>query len=164
MKASLATNASLARFAWRIAGPREFVIAGAINAAFAYWLFWGTDRVPLAGGPAETGPSVMTMAVPTGWLLPALSSFFGVLVGSQRSEAGTQPKSRRQLLTQATRIGLVRGLIGLAVMSIAAVVCGHIKPTPNLDGRAVTIAITVVAGTAAYFLHATAILRARRVR
>ena len=40
---------SLADYAWKVLGPREFVINVLINVPIAYWVYRHAERVPLVG-------------------------------------------------------------------------------------------------------------------
>ena len=152
---------NLRQFAFAVAGPREVLIAGAINGGIAWLLFGCMDQVRLVGGH-----SLAVMLVPTAFLLPGLSSFFGVLAGALGRRAGAiAPPLAPDTpwIPLAVRVGLVRavGIGGAATIALYLAYRWGVNFT--CDGGLAAAAIALGTGAAAYGLHTTAILATRRL-
>lgn len=159
--ASAAAPIGIRRFAFGVAGPREFAIAGAINGVIAWLMFRGMPRVPLVDGYG-----LSTMLIPMSFLLPGLSSYFGVLVGAlgRKARAITPPlPPQTRWLAFAVRVGLLRGLAGGA--------CGlllYYALRDPLNGAAwsawgAIAGIFLLSGILAYLVHSTAVLATLRL-
>lgn len=74
---------SLQYFAWRVAAVREFVINLVINSLIPLWVYWHATAVPLWGWSG-----LITVLGPMSYLMPWLTSFFGVFAGVMSRGAG----------------------------------------------------------------------------
>ncbi|TWT79187.1 hypothetical protein CA13_05850 [Planctomycetes bacterium CA13] len=160
-KPTVSKPVTLRHFAFRIAGPREFCIAGAINGLIAYWLYGQAESVTLF-----TDYPLAAMLIPMSILLPGLSSFFGVLAASLgRKAAAIDPPMANELrwLPFAIRIGIGMALIVGLLTILILWGCRLQGFNPSFNGFHAFLAITVGSGLAAAICHVNAIFLSTRV-
>lgn len=152
---------SLRKFAYRVAGPREFFIAGAINAGIAWLLFGGRSEVPLTGTHG-----VMAMGVPMSFLLPALSGFFGMLAAVRLRKLGqvepSLPADTRWLTWSLRRATLWSFVCGIAALLLAWGLA-KLPSQPTWDGSSVVAGLFLVSGIFAAIVHTRAVLATQRL-
>lgn len=147
----------LRHYAWWIAGPREFAIVAIVNGLIAWLLFGGRGEVGFAGD----GGAFM-MLVPMAFLLPLLSSFFGVLaIMHQRAVGRVTPTIASPTPWMGFAIGLsiTRAGIGVAAMWILKSLILRWAFAISLSSAILIVCIAIGSGLAGWVLHATAMIR-----
>ena len=155
----------LRRFAYLLAGPRDFVINLAINGAIAWYLFGDRTSVPLAG-PG----SIFTMLLPMAFIESTLTTFFGLLNGAIRrrklrssSVMAATTARKKEWLVAAARQSLFYGVIGLAMAIIVQFVVRLAFPSVMLAPRTVILVIGLSSGLLAYCFHVRAVLASTKI-
>lgn len=151
------TPMSVRDFAWRVAGPRDFLINLLVNTAIPFLLFRGLDAVPLTGRH-----SLSAIVVPMSFLLCTLTTFFGWFNAIKERRAGTvvpavEPGTR--WATRAWLAGLAVGLPAVAATTATAVLLGRFAAGVTVGYWPAVLGIGVAAGLAGLFLHARAVER-----
>lgn len=150
----------LQRFAYLIAGPRDFAINLLINGVIAWYLFGDRTSVPLAGSG-----SIFGMLLPMAFIESTLTTFFGMLNGAirlRKLQFSTPRARRRELLAAAARQGLYCGVIGLTLAIIVQFVVRLAFSSGTLAPQTVIALIGLSSGLLAYCLHVRAVLAARK--
>jgi len=145
------------QFAWRVAGPRDFVINLVVNSTIPFWLFRGHDAVPLTGWH-----SVAAVVLPMSFLLGTLTTFFGWFNAIKERRAGLvvppvvpgTPWAGR-----AWRAGLAVGLPALAIATAAVLLAARLAPEATVGFWPAVLGIGFLSGVAGLVLHARAVER-----
>jgi len=150
-------DAALRRFAYLVAGPRDIAINLVLNGAIAWWIFGGSEVVPLAGPD-----SIFKMLLPMAAIESTLTSFFGLLNGTRelnkKPRYQTMPRRRRWIILMVT-YSLTQGILGLSVFAAAMFLARWLVPTVTLSPRWVPPIIGLISGTLAYVLHSRAVIK-----
>jgi hypothetical protein len=148
---------SVRDFAWRVAGPRDFVINLLINTAVPFWVFRGHDLVPLTGRH-----SVASVVLPMSFLLCTLTTFFGWFNCIKERRAGAvvpAVAAGTKWAARAWLAGLAVGLPALTATVGVAFVLGRFFPDATIGYWPAVLGIGITAGLAGLFLHARAVER-----
>lgn len=151
-------NPHLRRFAYFVAGPRDFVINLVINGVIAWWIFGGGDLVPLSGAN-----SIFKMLLPMSAIESTLTSFFGLLNGIQELKRiaanGSSHAGRGRWFATAVIYSLINGAIGLLVVVGLSIAANRFAPDGAIAARYVPAVVGVLSGLLAYVLHSQAVIR-----
>lgn len=144
-------------FAWRLAGPRDFVINLVINTTIPFWIFREHDAVPLTGGH-----SVASVVLPMSFLLCTLTTFFGWFNAIKERRVGTVVPPVADNIRwsgRAWRDGLTAGTAALAVAAIATLLVNRLMPGVTIGFWIVVWGIGLGAGLTGFLLHSRAVQR-----
>lgn len=135
---------SLERFAWRISGPRDFVVNLAFNTAIPWYVLAGAETTPVAGPQ-----SVSHFLAPMMMSVSAFTTFFAYFSGVRERRLGRalpplEPDAR--WLPSAIRSGLCYGALGLTVGLCLAVLLSWLAPTATLPRVAASLALGIGSG------------------
>lgn len=153
---------SLTRFAWRVAGVREVVINLVINSLICTWVFWHPQEIPLWGWGG-----IISVLGPMSYLLPWLTTFFGVFSGvmSRRSGYVSPPLARdTPWLTLAIVKSTIRALLITTATWTFTYWLSLQYPNWMLSKWLVVIGLSLGSALVAYGLHGTAILSTRSLK
>jgi hypothetical protein len=153
--------ASLSELAWRVVGPRDALINVAINVPIALLVYWGVERLPLAGHP-----SLLTMCGPMSFILPTVTTYFGYMNGviarrSGRIPPAWQPNTRWKL--PATIWGLGSGIVSCATCTVSLLVLASAWPDFVLTKWQAVGSIGLLAAAMGYLFHSVAVARTRKL-
>ncbi len=148
---------SIRDFAWRVAGPRDFIINFIINTTIPFWIFQGLDAVPVTGKH-----SVASILLPMSLLLGTLTTFFGCFNAIKERRAGTvlppfvagTPWAGRAWLS-----GLATGGLALAVTVTVTFLVSRLAPELTVSYWTAVLGIGFTAGLAGFVLHSVAVER-----
>ena len=152
------TQRSLADYACKVLGPREFVINVLINTPIAWLVYRPAERVPLVGWL-----SLLVIAGPMSLILPTLTTFFGTMNGVlARSQAKAGPPWTPGMAWQATawRRGFATAAVVLPCVCLGLWGLDRIVPGITLPRGAAIAAIVLYSGIAGYVLHVRAVVKA----
>ena len=148
---------TIKKFAWRVAGPRDFFINFMINATISFWVFKNMDTVPLTGSH-----SVASVVLPMSFLLCTLTTFFGWFNAVQERRTGAVGPA----LTEGTKWAGQAWLNGLAVGLPAFLIAlgitfgvDQFAPDMSVGFWKAVLGIGSGAGVLSYVLHSMAIER-----
>ncbi len=151
---------TIREFAFRVAGPRDFLINLVVNGTIAWLVYGGRETVPLIGWH-----SIWVMLLPMALLESTLTTFFGYLAGALKRKAGaiTPPLAPEvPWLNVAIRAGLRWGCgaagVCIVVMLLLAVTGADVQLPPWI----VIGGIGLFSGCLAYVLHTRAVLQAAK--
>jgi len=153
-------------FMLRVAMPREFAINFIVNGGIAAFLFWNRSEVPLTG---LDGLSAMLM--PMSFLLPWLTSFFGVAsyawtpsVHVEDANQGDGPSSTKpwQWGRLALRLAFLHAFAVMVAMYLILRAFSIVGSTPVLSGATSVLGIALGSGLVACILHRRSILKANQ--
>lgn len=152
---------TLRGFALRVAGPREFIITLVINTIVAVWVFHGARDVPLAGGF-----SLLTYFGPMSFLLPSLTTFFGIMNGVNQRRSGrvrpSWPAGGRWIPA-----AIISGLVCGCCICFGCVALFHLldklAPEIVMPKWVALGAIGLTAGVLGYILHSLAVVLSGRL-
>ena len=161
----------VADFIWKVALPREFAINAVVNGAIAYLLFWHRVDVPLTGWSG-----LASMLVPMSFLLPWLTSFFGVAsfawnpliqqesLNLSRDLSKPTPEIMKPWKWGSYAIGLafVHALISFGATLLVLHTIDSAGFSPQLTGWGSVLSIAIGSGLAACFFHRRSILKANQ--
>ena len=161
----------VADFIWKVALPREFAINAVVNGAIAYLLFWHRVDVPLTGWSG-----LASMLVPMSFLLPWLTSFFGVASFAWNPSVQQESlKISRDLdkpipekLTPwkwgsyAIGLAFVHAFISFGTTLLVLQTIDSAGLSPRLTGWGSVLSIAIGSGLAACFFHRRSILKANQ--
>lgn len=155
---TITSDSHLRRFAYFVAGPRDFAINVAINGTVAWWIFGGSESVPLAGTE-----SIFKMLLPMSAIESTLTSFFGLLSGSRELSERAAIKTmilQRNWIALAIGFSLIQGILGFSVFVAAMYAARWIAPEATLSPRSVPLIVGLLSGILAYVLHSKAVIKA----
>jgi putative ABC transport system ATP-binding protein len=156
-----ASPRTLGGYAWRVLGPREFVINVLINTPIAYLVFHNAVRVPLVGWL-----SLLVVCGPMSFILPTLTTFFGYLNGvlarSRRLAGEPWPLQTRWVSKAWTRGLLTAAVIGPACL-IGFAALDRLLPEVTFSKWGAIVLVGLYGGTLGYVLHARAAILAGRL-
>jgi hypothetical protein len=160
-KGSSAAAMTVRRFAYTVAGPRDFVINLVVNGSIAWLVFGRHETVPLVGWG-----SIWVMLLPMSLLESGLTTFFGCLAGALKRKAGLLAPPldpAAAWLDVAVREGLLWGMgaLGVAVTLMLALAATGVQV--QLPAWQVIVGVGLLSGVLAYALHTRAVLRAGRL-
>jgi len=148
---------SVREFAYRVAGPREFVIVLFINTTIPYWVYRELDSVPLTGGH-----SVASVALPMSFLLCTLTTFFGWFNAIKERRAGTVVPPIADNIHwsgRAWRDGLAAGTSALALAAVATFLVHRLLPGATISFWIAVLGIGLCAALVSFALHCRAVER-----
>ncbi len=151
----------LRRFAFRVAGPRDFAINLAINGTIAWWVFGGRTAIPLTGSE-----SIFVMLLPMAFIESTLTTFFGLLdrtVELRKLDSTLEPTRRWNWFVAAASHSLLWGIIGLMLAFVVRFALQRAVPAVVLSPRTVVFVIGLSSGVLAYVMHVRAVVRSRWV-
>jgi hypothetical protein len=160
----LSSLTALRRFAWRVAGPRDFAINLVINGGIAWLLYHSRDEVQFVGGH-----SVSSMLLPMSFILTSMTTYFGFFNGiqflkgarKQANPASEFPVTFVQWSTKAILTGLFRGILAAILVEVFCRLCERQWPDLSFSAPVTIIGLGIIAGCLAYVLHAMAVIRTR---
>ncbi len=148
---------TIKRFAWRVAGPRDFFINFVINATISFWVFRGMDMVPLTGSH-----SVASVVLPMSLLLCTLTTFFGWLNAVKERRAGAVGLAIAEgtkWAGQAWFNGFAMGLPAFLIALCITFGVDQFAPDTSVGFWTAVFGIGLGAGVLGYVLHSMAIER-----
>jgi hypothetical protein len=152
---------SLADYAWRVLGPREFVINVLINLPIAYWVYRHVERVPLVGWL-----SLLVYCGPMSAILPTLTTFFGVMNGvlaRAQGKAGEPWTPGVPWKSTAWRTGIATAGVVLPIAVLTFWGSDRLWPGITVSrGMAITV-VALYGGILGYLLHVRAVVKAGRL-
>ena len=159
---SAAPAPPLPRIAWRVFAPLDAAINIAINGGIAWWLYGGSDEIPL------TGPAGLTMmALPMTFILSAATTYFGVWNAVRERRAGRVEPAlgvgaswKSSACTEAVATGVVAWLLAVG----AAWLLGRFNPDARVGPVTAVSGIATYAGVVAFLLHGRAVIRGGSLR
>ena len=121
------------------------------------WYVFGGEVVPLAGPD-----SIFRMLLPMATIESTLTSFFGLLNGTQ--ELRKKMKVKPALLwnrwfVSAAKYSLMQGMLGLLLFLAAMFTVRWLFPTTVLAPRLVPPIVGLTAGILGYLLHSRAVIK-----
>jgi hypothetical protein len=152
---------SLERYAFTVAGPRDFVINLAINAAVPWWVLQGAETVPMLGNP-----SALTLFGPMGFFLVGITTMFGFWNGMnyRRNSGAAQPlPPPGQWLKVAARAALGYGLLGLSVAVALVLALAWLYPGLQAPKGLMIGLQAGLAGILGYAVQVNAVLQTRKL-
>jgi hypothetical protein len=156
------TNAALALcdFAWKVAGPREFLINFFLNAGIAWICYRKAEHLTIA----DNAP-ILAYLGPMFFLLPLLTTFFGYMNGILARQRGIGPPwpAKFEWKKTALRTGFVRGALLCPVCILFCLGFQQFLFAGQFSLLTGVMLIGVIAGVAGYVLHASAIQRSARL-
>jgi hypothetical protein len=144
-------------FAWRVAGPRDFVINLIVNATVPFWVFRGLDTVPLTGWH-----SVASVVLPMSFLLCTLTTFFGWFNAIKERRLGTVvPAVAEGILWsgRAWRDGFSVGFPSLGITMLLTYLVHRWMPNATIGFWAAVWGVGLSAAVAGFLLHSRAVVR-----
>jgi predicted RND superfamily exporter protein len=144
---------TLPGFAWRVAGPREFLIVSVINIMVAVWVFHRPVELPLVALWSYFGPM--------SFILSTLTVFFGLMNGVNERRGGrVEPKwpAGGRWMGKAAIAGLVCGVCMWLVCFVTFQVLGRVLPSVVVPKWWAIFAIGLTAGILGYLLHSLAVI------
>jgi hypothetical protein len=145
----------LRRFAWRIAGPRDFAINFAVNGLIAWWVFGSSDPVPLAGTE-----SIFKMLLPMSALESAITSYFGLMNGDRLLRQKEKSRREFRLTSRVAGYCLIQAACGFGAFVLAMFAARQWLPDATVGGREVPLIVGTLSGILAFALHSRAVLKA----
>ncbi len=148
---------SVREFAWRVAGPREFVIVLVINTIIPYWVYRGLDLVPLTGEH-----SVASVVLPMSFLLCTLTTFFGWFNAIKERRAGRVLPPLVDNIRWSGRAwlnGLVAGIAALGIATVATFLVRRVMPGATISFWIAVLGIGFCAALVSFALHCRAVER-----
>jgi len=133
-----------------------------INGTIAWWIFGGSEVVSLAGPD-----SISNMLLPMSIIESTLTSFFGLLSGTQELRKKSVHNSNftwKRWFVSAVKYSLVQGTFGLLAMLLAMIALRLLFPTLALISRVVPLVVAIVSGILAYVVHSQAVLKSTSLR
>jgi hypothetical protein len=157
---SVSADAALKRFAWRVAGPREFLINVVLNGIIAAIAYRRATTMTVAG----IAP-LLAYFGPMSFLLPLLTTFFGYFNGlvARRAGVGSPCTPEIRWKAVALRSGLVRGCACCPACILACLAVQAIWPGLQFSKWMGVALIGLVAGVLGYVLHGAAVCRSARL-
>jgi hypothetical protein len=154
------TDARLKSFAWRVAGPREFLINVVLNGLIAAIAYHAATTVTVAGFAP-----VLAYLGPMSFVLPLLTTFFGYLNGLGARRAGVGPPCPPVIRWKAValRSGFARGCLCCPTCILACVAVQAMAPDLQFSKWTGVALISLTSGVLGYVLHATAVCRSARL-
>jgi hypothetical protein len=150
----------LGDFAWRNSGVRELFINFFVNFLVSIAVFGSVREVPLWGWGG-----LIAVVGPMSYLMPWLTTFFGVFSGVRsRSMGFTSPALPPKVpwVLYAVFFATSRAIVCCVVTWITIYLLSNVFPDWTIPGISASLAIAVGSALVAYFLHSTAILSTKR--
>ena len=152
---------TLERYAFTVAGPRDFFINLVINTVVPWWVLRGREAVPLLGNP-----SALTLLGPMGFLLVSITTFFGFLNGVKQRKAGQiRPPLARETswIGVAARTSLRHGILACAAFVLAILGLARLFPAAQLPSALFILFQGTFAACFAYVVQVNAVLQTRKL-
>lgn len=147
----------LQRYAYRIAGPRDFAVNMVVNGACAWWIFGNQPTIPLTGDE-----SIFKLLLPIAFLEATLTTLFGMLIGTRqrcKQNPSLVPLAPGPWLRTVIPESLVWGVAWLLFALGIRHWLSSAYPDTVLSLSEVVIIIGAFSGVLAYILHTRAVLR-----
>jgi len=148
---------TIEQYAWRIAGPRDFVANLVINTLVPWWVFREYEWVPLFGEPSAARIFVPMMAVMTG--LTSFGAHAAGIVQRRRGKVSPPWIAGSPWFASAARCGLTRGLVAMAVALALAYSVKQFDPDARVSYWTANLGLGLSSAVVAYFMHASAMVR-----
>ena len=152
---------TIEQYAWRIAGPRDFVANLVINTLVPWWVFREYDLVPLfvSGDEQESAARIFVpmMAVMTG--LTSFGAHAAGIVQRRRGKISPPWIAGSPWFTSAARCGLTRGLFAMTVALALAYLVKQFDPDARVSYWTANLGLGLSSAVVAYFMHASAMVR-----
>ncbi|MDX1920988.1 MAG: hypothetical protein SFU25_09680 [Candidatus Caenarcaniphilales bacterium] len=155
---------SLKNFAYRVAGPRDFVLNLVVNAAIPWWITKGMVFVPLFGAT-----SIFSLLAPMGFILVGATSFFGFFNGLTKGKVNKETliyrfKTNPSWLIPTLLTSLAFGIIGgLTFILILSFIYSSFPPV-IVSREKMIIGQSLLAAFLAYFVQVFALLNAKNLK
>jgi hypothetical protein len=153
-------NAKLKTFAWRVAGPREFVINVVLNGLIAAIAYHNAASMSIAGTA-----SLLAYFGPMFFFLPLITTYCGHLngVGARRAGVGAPWPQEARWKGTALRSGLAIACVCCPLCICVCLALQAVAPDLHFAKWAGVALIGLVAGIAGCALHGAAVCRSARI-
>jgi hypothetical protein len=146
---------TLARFAYRHAGPLDAAIIFPINLAFPLYFLWGRASVPLWGWDGWA-PFLVTAGFFVG-LFPTISGMNNG-INFQRCTLGSEYEPRPHWLRWAIARGLLLGTAQAAIIALSLWLLQRVWPELTLGWLTISVANAGISAVLGYFAQARGVL------